>query len=116
MVLKKPPIVEMWVEFKFTPPPNNEIRPIISFLQEYKAEYPRLEVSQEDQLEFRQVSPTKLPEVVSRRTAIKHLRAQDEEGVRWLHLTPTQLVCNFLRLGEEYPGFDRLCQAALEKL
>ena len=97
--------MEMWVEFKFTPPSSNDIGPAVSFLQQYAEEYPQLEILQEDQLEFRHMAPTKLPEVVSRRTATKHLRAHDEKGGRWLHLTPDQLVCSFLRLGNEYPGF-----------
>lgn len=116
MNLKKPPIVEMWVEFNFDPKPDKETRSSVLFLQKYAQEYPELEISQEDRLEFRQVSPTKLPEVVARKTAVKHIRVQDAEGARWMHLTATQLVFNYLRLGEKYPGFSALSEDALTKL
>ncbi len=116
MPLSKPPIVEMWIEFNFDPNPVGGHQAAVQFLQEYAEEYPQLEISREDRLEFRQVSPTKLPEVVSQEIAIKHLRAHDVQGTRWLHLTPKQLVCNFLRLGENYPGFEALCSAAVAKL
>lgn len=116
MPLKKPPIVEMWVEFNFDPNPAIEVESAVSFLQEYAQQYPKWEVSQEDRLEFRHISPKKLPELVGRKIAIKHLRAHDEQGSRWLHVTPRQLVCNFIRLGENYPGFSVVAADAVVKL
>jgi uncharacterized protein (TIGR04255 family) len=114
--LKKPPIVEMWVEFNFDRNPGEEVGRAYAFLQSYSSEYPQLEVTGEDQLEFRQVSPAKIPEIVSRKQSIKHLRVHSGQGNRWLQLTPTQLVCNSLRLGESYPGFDAMSTDAVAKL
>jgi uncharacterized protein (TIGR04255 family) len=116
VTLKKPPIVEMWVEFNFDPNPGGGVPAAFEFLRGYAEQYPELEILHEDSLEFRQVSPKKLPEVVRRQVAIQHIRARDAAGSRWLHLTPTQLVCNFLRLGESYPGFSALSEDAVAKL
>lgn len=116
MVLTKPPIVEMWIEFNFEPNPSGGVQPAVLFLQEHSEQYPKLEVLREDRLEFRQVSPKQLPEVVGRKVAIMHLRAHDTEGSRWLQVTPTQLVCSFLRLGDKYPGFETLSKDAIAKL
>ncbi|MCE9566468.1 MAG: TIGR04255 family protein [Planctomycetes bacterium] len=116
MNLNKPPIVEMWVEFLFEPNPNGLVEPALEFIKGFGDQYQKVEIAREDTLEFRQYSPTELPKVVGRTTAISHFRASDVEGTRWLHLTPNHLVCNFLRLGERYPGFANLSQDAVEKL
>src|SRR5262249_8215450 len=110
VVLRKPPIVEMWVEFAFDPNPDGLVESAIQFLKEYEHEFPTLEFAREDTLEFRQVAPDKLPEVVGRKSTLKHIRAHNKEGTRWLHLTPNQLACNYLRLGDEYPGFATVSQ------
>jgi uncharacterized protein (TIGR04255 family) len=116
-VLNKPPIVEMWVEFSFDPnPADGGLQAAVEFLQKYADQYPELEISQEDRLEFRQVSTTKLPELVRREVAVKHIRAHDKNGFGWVHVTPTQLACGFLRLGVQYPGFTALCDEAVGKL
>jgi uncharacterized protein (TIGR04255 family) len=114
--LKKPPIVEMWVEFSFEPNPNRSVEPARRFLAEFAGQYPKAEVAQQDTLQFRHVSPTQLPEVVGREVAISHVRISDEPGTRWIHLTPNHLVCNFLRLGDSYPGFKALSEDAVSKL
>jgi uncharacterized protein (TIGR04255 family) len=106
----------MWIEFKFEPGHKGDSTPAYRFLGEFADAFPKVEGAAEDQLAFRQVSPTKPPEVAAHRVVLKHLRAHDKEGSRWLHLTQDQLVCNFLRLGEKYPGFALLSQEAIAKL
>ncbi len=116
VTLQKPPIVEMWIEFTFEPWPKSSPGTAVVFLQRHAGEYPELELTQEGWLEFREVPSRKLPEVVSKTVAIKHIRARTTDGSRWLQLTPTQLVCNFLKLGDSYPGFAALSAEAVAKL
>ena len=116
MNLKKPPIVEMWVEFYFDPNTSRSVEPARKFLNEFADQYPKAEVARQDTLQFRHVSPTQLPEVVGREVSISHFRVSNEAGSRWIHLTPNHLVCNFLRLGESYPEFKVLSEDAVSKL
>ncbi|MBP3956364.1 TIGR04255 family protein [Gemmata sp. G18] len=116
MKLNKPPIVEMWVEFLFDPNPSESVEPKFEFLGQFTNQYPKLEILHEDTLEFQQFSPKQLPKVVGRKVEIRHLRASDEKATRWIHVTHNRLVCNFLRLGEGYPGFRALSEDAIAKL
>jgi uncharacterized protein (TIGR04255 family) len=116
--LKKPPIVEMWVEFKFElADPNSAIGPAeIQFLREFRQNFPKLRISTKNQLEFRQVSQDAWPEVTGQRTEVTRYTALNADGSRWLHVTRDQFVCNFLRLGDNYPGFAELSKEAVGKL
>lgn len=113
-MFNKPPIVEMWVEFKFDPNPDPRVESAVAFLQEFATEFPKITVGEENLFEFRQVSQKKIPELLWS-VAVKHLRTHDADEFRWMHLTQTQLVCTFLRLGEKYPGFEALSHEAVSK-
>ncbi|MFO1022596.1 MAG: TIGR04255 family protein [Planctomycetales bacterium] len=66
--------------------------------------------------EFIQRAPTEPPKVENPEVQLERIRAMTKGGEKALQLTKNQLVCNFIRLGQDYPGFSKLNNTAIDLL
>lgn len=114
--LRSPPVIEVGIEFHFEPRPDKEpwdlpvARPFIERLQPV---FSHVEVVQAEQIRIEKRAPGGLPERISGQISLDRVRARNEESSRWVQVGNDLLVCNLVRHGEVYPGFEQLRTDAL---
>ena len=108
---KKPPVVEVWISFDFDPNENKrdwDLDLIKQYVEQYKTELSKLEVMQEKQIQFKETSPTDLPQVVSQQVRPVLFRLANEVRSRVLQLGDDNLSYHILKTGDDYPGYVKV--------
>jgi uncharacterized protein (TIGR04255 family) len=115
--LKKPPLVEVWMSFRFEPaadaPPWTRERYQL-LLGSLADDYPRLEKLARHSLRVEVSGRRQKAHIKEVAEEVLAMRVLTEDGLRAVQLTPDSLVVNFLRSeSEPYPGFPVLLDEAL---
>ena len=117
MALKKPPLVELWMSFRFEPPVGAPPwdRERYQLFLEVTPEHPNVEEMARRGVRVSQTRPGRLPKIKEIVDQVIAIRAFTEDGLRAVQMTPDQLVFNYLRSDTEpYPGFSVLLDEAME--
>lgn len=101
--------------------PNEQNRPwnlraASDFLARFAVSLPHQDAFFQDQYEIQDISPTQLPNIVSRETKLDKVRVRNEDGTHWLQLADDRIVYNRTRGEGVYLGFSSLRDEALGKL
>jgi uncharacterized protein (TIGR04255 family) len=117
--LANPPIVEVGIGFQFEPDPEKQpwdLPVAVPFVELFKDSMPYLEVVKNEEIRIEKRSPQGVPEVISGKSSLDHVRAHDEEERQWLEAGNDRMAYRLLRGGKEYPGFESVLEKALEIL
>lgn len=118
MELRNPPLVQVWIELTFEK--SSEIvwepKVIEKLFSQFQEEYPVWEATWDNRITIEKSKPNKLPRVIDERPVLKIARALTQDRSRSVQVSHNQLVCNFTRTGESYPGFEALCNETLKRL
>lgn len=119
MKLRKPPIVQAWIEFRFEPSPDHpwEEQPVMAFLETTAAEYddPSREFIKSSEVHVRAGTGGAFPQFQLREATVA-VRAFNVARTRWLEVWHNRLRCGLLRGGAGYEGFSALRANALAML
>jgi uncharacterized protein (TIGR04255 family) len=117
--LANPPIVEVGVEFQFDPNPEKppwDLPVAMPFIQRFQESLPHVEIVQAEEIRIEKRSSRGIPEKLSGKISLDHVKAQDKDERRRLEVGSDRMGYRLLRCGKEYPGFDSLLIEALDKL
>lgn len=117
MKLRRPPIIEAWIEFHLEAPDNEQTWPDEkdAFLQEVEPEFALQEAVLKDQVQLVGRDPSTLrPKEIKGRTELLRVRAFDPERTRCVQAGEGLFVYNLPKRGADYPGFDVLLTQALD--
>ena len=119
MRLKRPPVEEVGLDFQFDP--NPEKRPwaldvVTPFLAQFGDTLPHCEIIQAEEIRIEKRSEDGIPEAVSGRMSLDHVRAHDDDETRWLHVGNDVMSYRLVRRVDDYPGFKAVWQESQEKL
>lgn len=116
MALKKPPLIEAWMSFRFEPAadaaPWTKVRYQV-FLDALAETHPDVQEMTRRAIKVgRRRSGT--PHIQGILEEVLAVRALTEDGFRAIHMTPNELMVNYLRgEAETYPGFLSLLDEAM---
>jgi uncharacterized protein (TIGR04255 family) len=116
---KKPPVVEVWVSFDFDPNENKrewDLNLVKKYVEHYKTKLPKIEVMQEKQIQFKETSPTDLPQVVSQEVRPILFRLSNEIRSRVVQLGDDHLSSHVLKIGDDYPGYQKVRDETQQRL
>ena len=116
MKLRRPPIIEAWIEFHVEAPDNEQTWPdeTDAFLCEVEPEFAMQEAVLKDQVQLVGRDPSTLrPNEIKGKTELLRVRAFDPERTRCLQAGEGIFVYNLSKKGADYPGFDVLLTQAL---
>ena len=117
MSLKKPPLVEVWMSFRFEPAvgaPTWTRERYNTFLESVSEQYPDRQEMARRGIQVAASKRGKKPQVKGIVEQVLAMRAFTEDGLRTVQLTPDQLTVNYLRgEGSPYPGFAALLDEAM---
>lgn len=119
MKLGKPPVVEVWISFRFDPNEKKrewDIGQVRRFIDLHNTELPKLEAIHEREVNIEEGLPTELPRVLSRRVSVKAVRIFNESRTRILQIRDDEISVHMIRAGADYPGFLHLRDEAIAKL
>lgn len=115
--LKKPPLVEVWMSFRFeaaagAPAWTRErYRPFFSAIVE---KYPDVQEMVQHEVQVETSKRGRKPQAKTIAEQVLAMRAFTEDHLRAVQLTPDELVVNYLRSETDpYPGFQNLLSEAL---
>jgi uncharacterized protein (TIGR04255 family) len=115
VALKKPPLVEVWMSFRFEPAAgvNSWTRErYLTFLGTLSDSHP--EIQEMTRHAIRVASKRGTHRIKEIAEEVMAMRAMSGDGFRAVQLTPDELLVNYLRgEGLEYPGFEALLDEAL---
>jgi uncharacterized protein (TIGR04255 family) len=116
--LKKPPLVEVWISFRFEPgidaPPWSRER-YTSFLQALGSRYPQTQEMTRRAIRVTATRPSRPPRIKDVVEEVLAVRALTDDGLRAVQLAPDELVVNYLHSPSvAYPGFPSLLTEAME--
>jgi uncharacterized protein (TIGR04255 family) len=119
MQLRKPPLVEVWMSFRFEPaavaPPWDRDRYNI-FFHAVAETYPDLEEMVRQAVRVEASKKGGKPRIKGLEEQVLAMRAFTENRLRAVQLTPDELVVNYLRATTDpYPGFEALLDEALAR-
>jgi uncharacterized protein (TIGR04255 family) len=120
MPLKKPPLLEIWMSFRFEPAPgapawSNERYKL--FLDAVAKTHPTVEQMIRRGIRVEKSRRGGKPKVTDVVNEVMAVRALTDDGLRIVQLWPDTLIANYLRReAEPYPGFDALLDEALSHL
>jgi uncharacterized protein (TIGR04255 family) len=112
-------VIEVGIEFHFDPRPDKaawDLPVARPFFERLQQTFPHVEVVQAEQIRIEKRTPGGIPETISGQISLDRVRARNLEGTRWVQVANDLLVCNLVRQGNTYPGFDSLRDDALAKL
>lgn len=116
MGLRNPPLVEVWMSFRFEPVPGAPAwtrERYQTFLSSVNG-YPSVEEMVKRGVRVSKSRPGKLPKVTEILDQVMAVRAFTEDGLRAVQMTPDELAVNYLRGGTEpYPGFATLLNESM---
>ncbi len=117
MPLKKPPLAEVWMSFRFEPaadsPPWDRDRYKL-FLDSIAETHPNTEEMVRRGVQVTVSRRGGTPKVKELREQVLAVRARTEDSLRTVQLSPDELVANYLRgASEPYPGFAVLLEEAI---
>jgi uncharacterized protein (TIGR04255 family) len=115
---RKPPVVEVWISFDFDPNETKrdwDIGLVRKYVEHYRTEFPKIEVMQQKEIQFKETSATNLPEVVSQQVRPLLFRLSDEASSRVVQLGDDHLSYHVLKFADEYPGYQKLRDEAQGK-
>ena len=118
MSLKKPPLVEVWMSFRFEPgieaPPWSRERYTL-FLQALASRYPQTQEMTRRAIRVTATRPGRPPRIKEVVEEVLAVRALTDDGLRAVQLAPDELVVNYLHSSEvAYPGFPVLLAEAMD--
>ena len=118
MKLRRPPIVEAWIEFHLHAAEEEETWPaqIPVFFENVQGEFPRPEYAVAERVTIEERHPTGLPKKISGEQSVRGAKAYCEDRTRCVQIEEDALVLNLARQGQDYPGFDVLVDQALRLL
>ncbi len=117
---ENPPLVEAWIAFDFEPNPEKlswDKSQIESFVKVHADEFTRIEMMVRDEVRIEQTSKKELPRITDRKEIIDVVRMFNAAGTRIKQVGEDRIAYNLLRTSkEDYPGFGKLLDEALEYL
>jgi uncharacterized protein (TIGR04255 family) len=117
---ENPPLIEAWIAFDFEPNPEKvswDKSQIESFVKVHSDEFTRIEMMVRDEVRIEQTSKKELPRITDRKEIIDVVRMFNEAGTRIKQVGEDRIAYNLLRTAQEdYPGFGKLLNEALEYL
>jgi uncharacterized protein (TIGR04255 family) len=117
--LGNPPVVEVGIEFQFDPDPEKRpwgLRTAEPFLEQFKNSLPIIECVQAEEITIEKRNPQGLPEKISGKISLDHVRAHDNEEKHWLEVGNDRMAYRLVRGESHYPGFEIVLEKALEML
>lgn len=120
MQLKRPPVIEAWIGFRFEPRPGSPTKTVpeiaVKLMAPLAEVYPKREWERTHEVTFENSSPDELPKPVSHKLDVVKMRSYNVAGTRCIQLTKEQLVYSVIKTSVPYPGFSVLRDEALEQL
>ena len=118
MKLRKPPIVEAWIEFHFQGCASQQTWPdkLNEWLESIADQFPKREVRQEEAFKVIERTPAGIPATLAGVGGPKVARAFDSKRTRCVQVAKDVLVFNLIKREEEYPGFQELLPCAMVQL
>jgi uncharacterized protein (TIGR04255 family) len=116
MNLGKPPIVQVWIEFRFdrgSDGPEWGLETANRFFEQIQEAYPEREQVAQHHLKIEKVEKNQRPRIIDERLQLVGMRAFTMERNRCIQLVQNVLTCNFARTQSGYEGFDALKTEAL---
>jgi len=117
MRLNKPPLIEAWMSFRFDPgiaqPAWNRHR-FKLLLDDLASTHPDIQEMKRQAVELTASKRNGVPKVRKIIEDILAMRALSEDGLRAVQMRSNELVVNYIRGGNDYPGFDALLEEAME--
>lgn len=117
--LRNPPVVEVGLDFHFDPDPDKQpwdLPVAMPFVEQFQDSFPHVEVVRAEEIRVEKRSPQGLPERLSGKISLDHVKAHDEGERRRLEVGNDRMGYRLLRCGGQYPGFSSLLEQALPKL
>ena len=109
MRLNKAPIVEAWIEFHFEHGEDRRewsLEAASEFFDRLEG-YANLETLQSHQIRIEKVDRLRKPRIVEFGSSLDGVRSSNANKSKYVQLTPTSLVCNFIRTNDKgYDGFS----------
>lgn len=116
---RRPPVVEVWISVDFDPNENKrewELELVKQYVEQYKAELPKLEAVHERQIQVEETSPQELPKVVGHQVRLQFVRMSNEKRTRVLQIGDDQVSFHILKDGQTYPRYGIVREEMQRKL
>lgn len=119
MRLQNPPVTEVGIDFQFDPNPEKQPwSPDVAgaFVARFRDSLPQRETVEVEEIRIEKRSAEGIPQKVSGRTSLDHVRVHDEQETRWLYVGNDLMAYRLARKGGDYPGFSAVWAETREKL
>ena len=117
LVLKKPPLVEVWMSFRFEPVagcPEWDRKRYETFLSTVATTHPNIEEMTRRALQLSTSKFGKTTRVQQQSDQLLAVRAISEDGLRVVQMKPDLLAVHYIcSHSEPYPGFSKLLDEAI---
>jgi uncharacterized protein (TIGR04255 family) len=117
--LRKAPLIEIWIGFRFDPSPQKRgwaPDEALQFIKQFSNEFPAVEALHQSNVTVQKIAADKLPQVVEEKSEITRLRSKHQSGDRLLQISDDLLVYNAVGTGSFYPGFASFRDEAVRRL